>query len=127
MDVKVGGERVTRIRTEYIASQEIYKKKQRKRRRGLIRRLAAFIILFGLVIGGMIHVVQAQSHKAHELEAQKEQQKEQLSRVKGEQKALKQQIKLLHDDNYLGQLVRRDLYMSKKGEIIFASPDIDKH
>ncbi|MGV3488453.1 MAG: FtsB family cell division protein [Tuberibacillus sp.] len=118
---------VTQIRSEYVASREIYEKVQRKRKKGLIRRLIAFFILMGFVTFGMLHVLNNQSHKLKEMEAEKAHLQKQLNATKEEQSQLKQQIERLNDDEYLGKLARKNFFMSKDGEIIFTTPKSDEH
>lgn len=118
---------VTQIRSEYVASREVYEKVQRKRRKGLSRRLAAFVVLLGLVVYGMTHVIHAQSVKLDKMEAKRAHLQKQLTTTKDQQQKLKQQIKRLNDDEYLGKLARKNFYMSKDGEIIFTTPKSDEH
>ena len=125
--LKAGNRQVTQIRSEYVASREIYEKVQRKRKKGLIRRLTAFFVLFGLVIFGLVHVINGQSNKLDKMEAKKEQLQKQLTTTKEEQQKLKQEINRLNDDDYLGKLARNNFYMSKDGEIIFTTPKSDEH
>lgn len=124
--MKTGSRPVTPIRSEYVASREIYEKVQRKRRKGLIRRLAAFFILFGFAVSFMIHALLSQSAKLHEMEAQKAHLQKQLSNVKQEQRQLQRDIKLLNDEDYLGKLARKNFFMSKNGEIIFTTPQTEE-
>jgi len=124
--LKTGSRPVTPIRSEYVASREIYEKVQRKRRKGLIRRLAAFFILFGFAVSFMIHALLSQSAKLHEMEAQKAHLQKQLSNVKQEQRQLQRDIKLLNDEDYLGKLARKNFFMSKNGEIIFTTPQTEE-
>ncbi|WP_038111987.1 FtsB family cell division protein [Tuberibacillus calidus] len=124
--MKTGSRSVTPIRSEYVASREIYEKVQRKRRKGLIRRLAAFFILFGFAVSFMIHALLSQSAKLHEMEAQKAHLQKQLSNVKQEQRQLQRDIKLLNDEDYLGKLARKNFFMSKNGEIIFTTPQTEE-
>lgn len=124
--LKTGSRSVTPIRSEYVASREIYEKVQRKRRKGLIRRLAAFFILFGFAVSFMIHALLSQSAKLHEMEAQKAHLQKQLSNVKQEQRQLQRDIKLLNDEDYLGKLARKNFFMSKNGEIIFTTPQTEE-
>lgn len=125
--MKAEGRPVTQIRSDYVASREVYEKVQRKRKKGLIRRLAVFVILLGLVIFGMVRVLHAQSVKLDKMEAEKEHLQKQLTSTKEEQQKLKQQIQRLNDDDYLGKLARKNFYMSKDGEIIFTTPKSDEH
>ena len=125
--MNTGSRQVTQIRSEYVASREIYEKVQRKRRKGLVRRLAAFFVLLGLVVFGMSHVLFAQSNKLDEMQAKKVHLQKQLTATKEEQQKLKQQIQRLNDDEYLGKLARDKYYMSKDGEIIFTTTKSDEH
>jgi cell division protein DivIC len=118
---------VTQIRSEYVASREVYEKVQRKRRKGLVRRLTAFAIILGIVIFGMVRVMHAQSVKLDKMEAQKEHLQKQLTTTKSEQQKLKRDINRLNDDEYLGKLARDHFFMSKDGEIIFTTPKSDEH
>ncbi|WP_158077188.1 FtsB family cell division protein [Caenibacillus caldisaponilyticus] len=125
--MRTAKDRVTQLHSDYVASREVYEKWRRKRRKGLIRRLVAFFVLFGLVTAAMVNVLQSQYARLHEMNDQKAEVEKRLSDVKDEQKALRREIQLLHNDDYLGKLIRRDYYMSKNGEIIFASPGSDQH
>ena len=125
--MKVGSRPVTQIRSEYVASRAVYEKVQRKRKKGLIRRLSVFAILLGLVVFSMVHVLNTQSNHLDKMEAKKEHLQKQLTTTKKEQQELKQQIKLLNNDEYLGKLARKNFYMSKDGEIIFTTSKSDEH
>ncbi|EFS01459.1 DivIC family protein, partial [Listeria seeligeri FSL N1-067] len=43
--------------------------------------------------------------------------------TKDEEEALNNQIKKLHDDDYIAKLARSEYYLSKDGEIIFNIPE----
>lgn len=118
---------VTKIRSDYIASKEVYEKVKKKRRKGLYRRLVAYGLFLALSIGGMTSVIASQSDQLQEEQNKKQQLEKQLAKAKDKQEALKREIELLHDDEYIGKIARRDYYMSKEGEIIFAKPEADKH
>lgn len=125
--MKAERRQVTQIRSEYVASREVHEKVQRKRRKGLMRRLIAFGIALSFVIYGMVNVMHAQSVKLDKMEAKRANLQKQLTTTKNEQQKLKRQIKRLNDDDYLGELARKNFYMSKDGEIIFTTPKSDEH
>lgn len=118
---------VAHIRTDYVQSQELYEKIKAKRRKGLIRRLIAFAVIFAIVASFMVSSILSQSNRLSGMAVQKEHLEKKLQSSKKDTKVLKQHIRLLHDKDYIGEIARRDYLLSKKGEIIFSKPDIDKH
>jgi len=118
---------VTTIRKDYIASKKLYDKALSRRKKNLIKRLVVFAVFIALVISGFVSVFHSQSQQKASIEANNQQLHTQLTNAKKQQKHLTQQVKLLHDDNYLSKIARSEYYMSKNGEIIFASPEKDKH
>ncbi|TCP22534.1 cell division protein DivIC [Scopulibacillus darangshiensis] len=120
-----GRSRVAQIRPEYTKSKEIHEKVRRKRRKGLMRRLAAFAVLFMLIVGSMVSYIFTQTGQISEKNAQKEQLQQKLDDSKKQEAKLKHNIRLLHDKDYIGEIARRDFLLSKDGEIIFSQPDTD--
>ena len=118
---------VTKIRKDYIASREVYDKAMRKRKKNLIKRLSVLALFVIFSVGGLMSILHNQSGKIEQVEKKKNELKQQYQTVQNKQEDLSKQIKLLHDPDYLGKIARRDYYMSKDGEIIFASPEEDKH
>ncbi|MCY1182970.1 Septum formation initiator [compost metagenome] len=56
-------------------------------------------------------------------EKSKEEAKQHLSELKEEQDSLNLKIKQLQDDEYIAKLLRKEYYLSEKGEVIFIIPD----
>ncbi|WEG12719.1 septum formation initiator family protein [Pullulanibacillus sp. KACC 23026] len=125
--MRSGGQGVSVIHTDYVSSKELSEKIRSKRRRGLIRRLMAFFILLSLMVGSLYSVVFSQQQKIQTLRQQKSAAKRELAKVTSEQQSLSHQVSLLHNDEYIGDLARQKYFMSKKGEIIFASPKTSEH
>ncbi|WKB35937.1 septum formation initiator family protein [Terrilactibacillus sp. S3-3] len=75
----------------------------------------------------MVSSIFSQSSRLSSTIAQKEHLEKKLQASKKDTKVLKQHIRLLHDKDYIGEIARRDYLLSKKGEIIFSKPNIDKH
>ena len=114
---------IASINTDYVRSiqrQETHKKLKEVR---LFRRLAVFAIMSVVVIGFLISTLLNSRSALEEKMQQKEQVSEELSKVQEEQEMLKLQISKLNDDEYIGKLLRKEYFLSEKGEIIFTLPD----
>ncbi|MBM7646452.1 cell division protein DivIC [Scopulibacillus daqui] len=118
---------VTPINTDYVTSKEIYERKMQKRRKGLIRRLTVFAIIMAVVVGSMVSVILSQRSQINKKETERAQLEKKLKEEKHSEKAYRSKIRLLHNDDYIGELARKDFLLSKKGEIIFPSHETDKH
>ncbi|WP_370314439.1 FtsB family cell division protein [Guptibacillus hwajinpoensis] len=53
---------------------------------------------------------------------QQKQAEEELTKLKDQEKYLTEEIEKLNDLDYIGELARRDYFMSKPGETIFKLP-----
>ncbi|GGL64209.1 FtsB family cell division protein [Sporolactobacillus putidus] len=120
-----GIQRVTRLQTDYVQSLEIIEKRRKKRRKGLIRRLAAFAVAFTAICVFMVSSLVSQTHSLDSAQAQKSKLEKKLSAQNAHDGQLKQRIHLLNDKNYIGEVARRDYLLSKNGEIIFSKPSTD--
>ncbi|RYM04883.1 DivIC [Sporolactobacillus sp. THM7-7] len=118
---------VTPIRTDYVQSQEILMKRNKRRLKGLIRRLIAFTVIFAAVCFFMVSSLVSQSKKIDAAQAEKSQLKQKVEAADKQTGQLKKRIHLLHDKDYVGEIARRDLLLSKKGEIIFSKPKTNGH
>lgn len=125
--MRSGGQGVSVIHNDFVTSKELSDKMRSKRRRGLIRRLMAFFILLSLAVGSLYSVIRTQEQKLSTIEQKKLQTEKSLVQVTNQQKDLNRQIKLLNNKEYIGELARQKYFMSKKGEIIFASPKTAGH
>lgn len=118
-------QRVAHIRSDYTHELQHMDELRRKRRIGLIRRLSAFFILMLLVIGSMVSVLDSRMEQLDAKKQNKEQLQAKLDDAKQHQTALNREIKLLHDMDYIGQLARKDYFLSDDNEIIFSSVEND--
>lgn len=98
--------------------------KTRSRRRiALFRRLAFMAIIFA-VVGGLLTITYTK--QVLTLKEKKEKQVQvdkKMVAMKDEQDSLNEQIKKLHNDDYIAKLARSEYYLSKDGEIIFNIPE----
>ncbi|MDN7243825.1 septum formation initiator family protein [Planococcus sp. N028] len=117
---------VTSIRNDYVRSVELQEQRQKAHKVRLFRRLSVFglmVLMSAIWIGTTLH---AQSQTLSKQEQLREEALIALQEVEQEQESLKEQIVLLNDDEYVGKFARKDLFVSKKGEIIFTAPKTEE-
>ncbi|MBM5609323.1 FtsB family cell division protein [Listeria ivanovii] len=115
--------KVARIENRYIKDTATMKKTRNRRRVALFRRLAFMAIIFA-VVGGLLTVTYTQ--QVLSLKDKKEKQvkvDKKMVAMKDEEQSLNDQIKKLHNDEYIAKLARSEYYLSKDGEIIFNIPE----
>lgn len=110
--------KVARIENRYIKDTATMKKTRSRRRIALFRRLAFMAIIFA-VVGGLLTITYTK--QVLTLKEKKEKQVQvdkKMVAMKDEQDSLNEQIKKLHNDDYIAKLARSEYYLSKDGEII---------
>lgn len=102
---------------------DTYMERQKRKKKRLIRRLVAFSILMVIVFVAMAgyHLKQREIH-ADKLE-QYEQLENELVELKEKESRLKEEIELLHNEDYVLDIARTNYFFSKDGELIFKVPD----
>ncbi|MBC1416902.1 septum formation initiator family protein [Listeria innocua] len=121
--MKKAESKVARIENRYIKDTATMKKTRNRRRIALFRRLAFMAIIFA-VIGGLLTITYTKQVLALKDKKEKQVQVDKkMVAMKDEQEALNDQIKKLHDDEYIAKLARSEYYLSKDGEIIFNIPE----
>lgn len=121
--MKKAKSKVARIENRYIKDTAIMKKTRSRRRIALFRRLAFMAIIFA-VVGGLLTITYTK--QVLTLKEKKEKQVQvdkKMVAMKDEQDSLNEQIKKLHNDDYIAKLARSEYYLSKDGEIIFNIPE----
>ncbi|EQC0525602.1 FtsB family cell division protein [Listeria monocytogenes] len=115
--------KVARIENRYIKDTATMKKTRSRRRIALFRRLAFMAIIF-VVVGGLLTITYTkQALTLKEKQAKQAQVDKKMVAMKDEEEALNEQIKKLHNDEYIAKLARSEYYLSKDGEIIFNIPE----
>ncbi|HAB7221205.1 TPA_asm: septum formation initiator family protein [Listeria monocytogenes] len=117
--MKKAKSKVARIENRYIKDTATMKKTRSRRRIALFRRLAFMAIIFA-VVGGLLTITYTK--QVLTLKEKKEKQVQvdkKMVAMKDEQDSLNEQIKKLHNDDYIAKLARSEYYLSKDGEIIF--------
>ncbi|EII7091263.1 septum formation initiator family protein [Listeria innocua] len=121
--MKKAESKVARIENRYIKDSATMKKTRNRRRIALFRRLAFMAIIFA-VVGGLLTITYTKQVLALKDKKEKQVQVDKkMVAMKDEQEALNDQIKKLHDDEYIAKLARSEYYLSKDGEIIFNIPE----
>ncbi|MCB2657289.1 septum formation initiator family protein [Listeria monocytogenes] len=121
--MKKAKSKVARIENRYIKDTATMKKTRSRRRIALFRRLAFMAIIFA-VVGGLLtitytkQVLTLKEKKEKHVQVDKK-----MVAMKDEQDSLNEQIKKLHNDDYIAKLARSEYYLSKDGEIIFNIPE----
>ncbi|EAE4739024.1 septum formation initiator family protein [Listeria monocytogenes] len=121
--MKKAKSKVARIENCYIKDTATMKKTRSRRRIALFRRLAFMAIIFA-VVGGLLTITYTK--QVLTLKEKKEKQVQvdkKMVAMKDEQDSLNEQIKKLHNDDYIAKLARSEYYLSKDGEIIFNIPE----
>ncbi|EAD8885928.1 septum formation initiator family protein [Listeria monocytogenes] len=121
--MKKAKSKVVRIENRYIKDTATMKKTRSRRRITLFRRLAFMAIIFA-VVGGLLTITYTK--QVLTLKEKKEKQVQvdkKMVAMKDEQDSLNEQIKKLHNDDYIAKLARSEYYLSKDGEIIFNIPE----
>lgn len=118
--------KTTQMPTDYTKNEIQKNKVNRNRRIGLYRRLTFMTIVFTLIAGSLIFMLVKQKHALAEKEQQKIVLQHGLVKQKEKKEDLKIQIAKLKDDDYIAKLARKDLFLSKDGEIIFSIPKAAK-
>ncbi|EDO1160610.1 TPA: FtsB family cell division protein [Listeria innocua] len=121
--MKKAESKVARIENRFIKDTATMKKTRNRRRIALFRRLAFMAIIFA-VVGGLLTITYTKQVLALKDKKEKQVQVDKkMVAMKDEQEALNDQIKKLHDDEYIAKLARSEYYLSKDGEIIFNIPE----
>lgn len=114
--------RLQEATSRYMQEREVYDKIQKRRRRGLYRRLVVYCILTFILAGTFFSIFLSQNKLLNEKLEEKEAAEQELKKVNAEQIDLREEIKKLNDYEYVGEIARRDFFFSKKGETIFKLP-----
>ncbi|ADG04864.1 FtsB family cell division protein [Kyrpidia tusciae] len=94
--------------------------RRRKGRRWRLPRLKLrYLFLLSVLAWAGYTAVFVQWPKMRSLEAQQEQANAKLQRAQQQNQALKEQVRLLQQDQYVADLARQQFHMAKPGEILF--------
>ncbi|WP_025116963.1 FtsB family cell division protein [Lysinibacillus fusiformis] len=113
----------TKLDNDYVRNTDkaINRKQQARKRK--LRRIVFFAIVPVIIIALLLNVLSDQQKTLAIKEKSMEEAKQHLSELKEEQDSLNLKIKQLQDDEYIAKLLRKEYYLSEKGEVIFIIPE----
>lgn len=114
---------VTKLDSSYVDQYDAYIERQKRKKKRLIRRLVLFAAVVVVVIGSMATYHFKQISLQEEKEVQYNQMEDELATLKKEEDHLRQEIKLLNNEEYVLEIARTNYFLSKEGELIFNIPD----
>ncbi|SFB31815.1 cell division protein DivIC [Lentibacillus halodurans] len=116
---------VTRLDSNYMQQYDAYIERQKRKKQRLVRRLVLFSIVAAIAFGSLVtyHINQRALHE--EKEEQYEQLQSEMATLEKEEQNLKEEIKLLNNEEYVLDIARTNYFFSKEGELIFKIPDED--
>lgn len=117
--------RIPIINQSYMNQQKQQSLISQRKKKALIRRLIAFSILAAAVFITLFTTMYFQSKALAEKEAQLKQVKSEFVELEETQKFLKEEIRKLQDEEYIGKYARQEYFLSDEGEIIFTIPEED--
>jgi cell division protein DivIC len=113
---------IAKLQTKYAIQQESAELSSARKRKLLYRRLAAFLVLAGVISFLMISTYISQKSALDEKVAEKKQLRKTLSGLEKKQQILEEEIVKLNDDEYIAKLARKEYFLSEENEIIFNLP-----
>jgi cell division protein DivIC len=113
---------IAKLQTNYAVQQESMEVSSARRRKLLYRRLAAFLIVAGVISYFMISTYMSQLSALEEKKNEKVKLEKQLHGLQKKQQILEEEIVKLNDDEYIAKLARKEYFLSEENEIIFNLP-----
>ncbi|CAM3987434.1 FtsB family cell division protein [Alkalicoccus chagannorensis] len=113
---------VRRLKSEYAERQKEKQEVEDRRRRGLKRRLSVLGSAMGIMVIILSAVLFQQQQAISQHETENLQREAQLEEMQADAEALEEKIDQLQDPDYIGEIARRDYFLSKPGETLFQLP-----
>lgn len=123
--VQFNKEKITELNTGYVKEHHLQQKIDAKKKRGLYRRLAAFLAVFSFLAFALISTIVSQAATLEQKTKQEKHLKSKLEQTKNKKAQLKAEVHKLKDVDYIGEIARRDYFMSGKGETVFKGSSAD--
>ncbi|TFJ92990.1 FtsB family cell division protein [Lentibacillus salicampi] len=114
---------VTRLDSNYMQQYDAYIERQKRKKKRLKRRLILFAIVVAIVFGSLATYHLNQRALYEEKEEQYEQLQNEMTALEKNEQNLKEEIKLLNDEEYVLDIARTNYFFSEEGELIFKIPE----
>ncbi|MFT9850317.1 FtsB family cell division protein [Aneurinibacillus sp. REN35] len=95
-------------------------------KQGLKRRMRLLQIIVVLFLSWAGYTYYSQSQQLADKQRELADLQRQATKVQEEKKQLELQTKRMNDKEYIGELARKNFFLSKEGEVIFLTPDEQK-
>ena len=115
--------KIASLHNDHFRVMKAMQEQKRLRRKVFMRRLTLHAIVGIVVFGVLTGILISKSMTLHDKQAEKVIALQSLDKAKERQEMLKMQIKKLEDDEYIAKLLRKEYYLSERGEIIFVIPE----
>ncbi|MGE7949451.1 FtsB family cell division protein [Lysinibacillus sp. NPDC093688] len=113
----------TKLDNDYVRNTDKAINRKIEARKRKIRRIAFFAIGPVVIIAVLLNILLNQNETLAAKEQKKVEAKANLSNLKEERDSLNLRIKQLENDEYIAKLLRKEYFLSEKGEIVFIMPD----
>ncbi|MEB2302230.1 septum formation initiator family protein [Lysinibacillus xylanilyticus] len=113
----------TKLDNDYVRNTDKAINRKIEARKRKIRRIAFFAIGPVVIIAVLLNILLNQNETLAAKEQKKVEAKANLSDLKEERDSLNLRIKQLENDEYIAKLLRKEYFLSEKGEIVFIMPD----
>ncbi|MCM2677722.1 FtsB family cell division protein [Alkalicoccobacillus plakortidis] len=114
---------IRELDSAYIKQREQEKQLQHKRKRGLMRRLTTLGIIGFIIIGIVSATLIAQASAINEKKEEQAALKEEQEALIAEQERLEQEIENYNNPDYIGEVLRRDYFLTRPGETLYKLPE----
>jgi cell division protein DivIC len=120
--VKPGRKKITSLNEDYVQAHHKRQEQIKRRRRGLARRLVAMAIVLVTISIAIISTLTSQASVIEDKKAEKQAVEQTLTQTHTEKNKLQSEVKKLNNLDYIGEIARRDYFLSKPGEKLFKLP-----
>lgn len=114
--------KITTLHSSYLSEQTDKQQENKKKRRGLYRRLTMIgisALFIGYVMGS---TMLSQSEIASQKMNEKQELEKKYAALQKQEKYHRDEIVKLNDDEYVAKIARNEYFLSEEGEIIFKLP-----
>ncbi|WP_017754931.1 FtsB family cell division protein [Calidifontibacillus oryziterrae] len=115
--------KLTTLHSSYVSEQADKQQENKKRRRGLYRRLMMIGILALIISIGMGSTILSQSKTAAQKLTEKQELETRFEELKQQEQLHREEIVKLKNDEYVAKIARSEYFLSEEGEIIFKLPN----
>ncbi len=114
--------KITTLHSNYTDEQTEQQLENKKKRRGLYRRLTLIVLIALGISYGIGTMLATQAEATQEKINKKIELEKQYASLKEQEKDHRAEIVKLNDDEYVAKLARSEYFLSEEGEIIFKLP-----